>query len=486
MAELSAQPAWAADEALLRQHAADAAYLWQVLEDSQASLLMTAAGIDDRHRRLQANLEGLMAAGQAGADAALNALRRFGGAGEAFVAWQVVAGQPGQVMKDGWEKLRELSHWLTSDVPEQVMSDAQAAMARGIADALASWPLARLNRWMGASSDLGNPYVQVTLLDALARRIRLRSEAPPANLRDWIRDSSKHADGFVRAAAYVAIQASFHRRFEAPGLEGLGAELRTMISQLGQQSPSPQEPSEALCLAQARAIETRAWVPGPALSVALALELGRLWVQTYRVSLGLRGRPLFNAQRALADALRALASQWPGQGPDCEAATRAFVNALAPGPGCRFVGFFGEPSLCALALPVLDDVKFGAAAAWTLQSCCGLRVDAPPDPQQEASLAESAAKGPPGEAEWHALFLGLPAPDSAALRGLWQQGTFKTWSGKQHWQGELVSDAQVQRILGADESAQAARWMAGRWLHQQGGGEPGFDTRHPRFGLVFS
>ena len=170
-------------DAIIQRHATDAAFYWSQCDGASRSPLLTAERLQHFRYLLQAHLEGLQIAGEAGWQAAFKAFERWKGPSETFVcAWLALGEVDGAKFKAIWP--------LVAEQPERMLRGVISALAQ-----IGDEPAARcIGRW-GLST--GFPVLQVAALRAAAHR----SELSATTLQDLFALGQASPDPHVQAAS---------------------------------------------------------------------------------------------------------------------------------------------------------------------------------------------------------------------------------------------------------------------------------------------
>ncbi|MEH6461969.1 HEAT repeat domain-containing protein [Chitinimonas sp. JJ19] len=170
-------------DAIIQRHATDAAFYWSQCDGASRSPILTAERLQHFRYLLQAHLEGLQIAGEAGWKAAFKAFERWKGPSETFVcAWLALGEADGAKFKAIWP--------LVAEQPERMLRGVISALAQ-----IGDEPAARcIGRW-GLST--GFPVLQVAALRAAAHR----SELGATTLQDLFALGQTSPDSHVQAAS---------------------------------------------------------------------------------------------------------------------------------------------------------------------------------------------------------------------------------------------------------------------------------------------
>ncbi|MBF9264559.1 hypothetical protein [Paracidovorax cattleyae] len=177
--------------ALVARHAGDAAFYWQQHDASPGAPLVGLPQILEYGRLLDAHLDGLRVAGDAGWAAALNEVKRWNGAPEVFVTTLLAleSQPPGDRLAGMWA--------IASTRPERTL--------RGLVSALA-WhedpapALVWLRHWLGHGDGVPVP-LQVACWRVLALRGRGVGDAEGRHFAGLLTTALSAPDAHLRAAA---------------------------------------------------------------------------------------------------------------------------------------------------------------------------------------------------------------------------------------------------------------------------------------------
>lgn len=344
---------------LVERHVGDAAFYWAQHDGSAHSPLVDLAELARFDRLLDAHLDGIRAAGEAGWRLALAALARWRGPGEAFVCAVLAFGaqDPGARLAATWA----------------VVAAAPERMLRGLVSALLWVPAHEAAPWVHHWCHPGVPEaLQVAAWRAIVRTGPVPGEAPPvARLADLL----AHPDPRLRATACRA----------APRL-GLGEAVRPLLD-----DPHPAVIAEA-AIALAQTGDAAAASPLWQSAWRLAGELGRLG-----------GVDRTRARHRLARWIRHLGLVAPLGHPGIA----RLIDALPVRLGLIFALHHGDPALLPRVCEHLDDPGAARLAGWTWSALTGRPLGAD-------GLASHGAEERPTDR----LDPGLPLPDAPAVRAL--------------------------------------------------------------------
>ena len=402
---------------LVRRHAEDAAFYWQLLSGSAGATELPARRARHFAETLSLHLEGLALAGSRGRDVALQSLQRWRKPGEVFAAMHAaLALPPGHEQEQAMEAVFV------------VVARSPDSLLRGAISALGWAEPRHVEPWL-AQALQAEPVRRVAALRASA----LRGRPVP----DWAQQV-RHESAFVRAAAC-----------RAGAAEVLGDLLMLRT-----------DPDLAV-----RAESVLAWarlVPHSGRSTDDATQAAStLWRslsgQLHLLSAA-TGWNRLQMQRRLARWLRHLAWIAPLGHPGVE----HLLTQLPPRLGLSFVLHHGDPQHLGFVLHAMEQPESARWALWVWRCLTGIDPqaagltlpDLPLDLGAPLSAAQQDADG------------GLPLPDPAAVAvHPASRGTLP--AGQRVLMGQPVQALALRALLDpAANQPQALRFVAAHALEQ--------------------
>lgn len=217
--------------AVVERHVGDAAFYWNQLDRSSRSPSLDINGLLHFERRMTAHLDGIVVAEESGWRLALEALKRWRGAGEMYVGAALVFNLPDRALQE--------QRWL--ELQAVLLHDPQR-MLRGLIAALLRVQTKLANRWVLLFIAPQQPAaLQVAAWRALARSQLLCNSLAQHDLDGLFQQALCNSDPYVRAAACRAANAAGF----APDAEKLVQDVdrsvsaEAALSLLQQGSPSP-------------------------------------------------------------------------------------------------------------------------------------------------------------------------------------------------------------------------------------------------------
>lgn len=402
---------------IVRRHADDAAFYWSQIDGATLSVLLRAESVSSFQDLLGAHLEGLMAAGEVGAQIALGNLERWRKPGEAFVAM-----------------LLALEHGNGAFTPE--MSSVMRSigvhvdvLGRGAISALAWTAPEKRANWIREALSSESP---VNIVIALRASALVREDVPGVSM--W----TQHPDGHVRAAACRAGGVGDRRAIAALGhdeVHFVRAESAIALARLGHGG----EPAD-------RGVAAAQLWP-------CVTEQAAIWASS-------TGWPRAQAERRLRRWLRHLA--WftlpghPGMG--------ALIDRLPRRFALEAILAHGDAAHLPFVITAMDDEREARWAGWTWQAITGIDVEAEglalkePEIDLDAPLSASRADGDAG----------LPLPDAARIAAH-VASLQVSGAGSRHLLGKEVSAKHLRAVLHpVSDQPQALRAVAAHalsWMH---------------------
>lgn len=411
---------------LITRHAGDAAFYWQQRDNSMHSPLAGLPQLLEFDRLLDAHLDGLRAAGEAGWDIALAQLQRWARAPETFVCATLA-------LEHANASARLPSIWA-------VVQQNPARMLRGLISALAWVPSAQSALW--CLHRLQDEQTPTALAVAAWRALAIQHSTAghpqtlqPNNMQDVLQKALPTAltspDAHLRAAA-CRFLAQFDKQHLLPFLQDTQPAVRAeaAIGLMNGHSTTRQQDRQAQA---ARAL----WLATNELSESLTT---------------LTGLPRNKAQHRLMRWLRHLALAVPMGHADVTALLALLPTRL----GLWFVLHHGDGHYLPWVVQRMADPEVSRLAGWVWHVLTGVDLHS-----HGLALPPRALNQVPRGTDTRDP--GLPEPDARAVQRL-----------------ELVLPPHVVTLYGQAVSSavltdslwhapQAIRWMAAKRLARQGG-----------------
>lgn len=402
---------------LVTRHAGDAAFYWSRHDDSVHSPLIGLIELIEFDRLLEAHLDGLRVAGEAGWAIALSSLQRWRSSGEAFVCALLALEAP-----NAGERLKVVWGLVEAD---------PARMLRGLISALAWVTPEERQTWVARWRVEGSP----PALQVVAwRASRLGLDDEREGLRGHLQAALGSCHAPVRAAACR-----------------LAGELREYERLLPMLSDADEAVRAEAAIAQA-----------PSNTLISASALWQCVMQQLQVSASLTGRPRRDAEHRLGRWVRQLGPIVPLGHPG----VAQLLQQLPVRLGLYFVLHHGDGALLPWVARQADHPDAARLAGWVWAALTGV------DPEQ-AGLALLPTRLDDGQVTrlTDDLDPGLPDIDAAALQAA---AVPPRTEQPCLWGGELNRERLLDVLR---NGPQALRWIAAQRLRLAGG--PWFDCRAP-------
>lgn len=355
---------------LIQRHASDAAFYWNQRDESITSTHLQLERLAHFDRLLQANLEGLIVAGDLGWDAALQALERWKGVSQLFVCARLAL----------HEKSTERFPVLFKRIEAQ-----PNLLARGLISALA---------WHHQHADATAPdwirYWLETATNPLLRTIALRAascvgvDCHEQALRDCLAELS-----YQRAAAF--------RVLSIPLDKAGNTSLANTIHQALENGLTDTAP-------HARAEAAISLLTHHHNQPALNILQNAVVLLTQQLN-SLKGSQIKLAQRKLERWVTQLAVHYP-IGDD---QVGNLLDALSPGEQILFIATHGDAVFIPRLLMWADDPQLAPGVLWAIHAMTGVDAQAASiEADDDTHTASSISK-----------FKTMPIPNAVALRAWW-------------------------------------------------------------------
>jgi len=407
---------------LIKHHAADAAFYWQVINGSLLSPIHMKEDLTEFNCLLLAHLDGLTEAGDLACDEAFEKLQIFPMEGEAFVCWYLAL------------KRMELP-WIETLLK---FCFAEDNVWPGVIGALATQADETFQHFAQSWLETTDATLHWVVLEACA----IRSEFPPwLNIQHWL----LHNDEAIRAAACKLLGTARHR----------GA-LPLLMRLREDSAPSVREQA-ALAY----------FLLSPQ-SDDVALPLGQAMHRYLRIAEEESGLDAVIAQRDAELLVCFLGHVLPCGDPRME----RIISALPPRLSLLLIAQHGDPAYLETALQKLDNQPLARLAYWTLCFITGLEPN---------TLMWHEKDMPPewldneGEEKENINDVGLHWPQADAVRAWFAQNRGNYPAGKLLLAGQEPDAAHCRALL--EEGSQAQRFAASLRLLRLDPKAPYLDTR---------
>lgn len=408
---------------LVKRHAEDAAFYWMQRDSNAYSPLLRFDRLKHFDRILNAHLDGLRVAGEAGWDNSLKNLTRWRTNGESFTAYVLM------LESNNAEKLNTL--WrLVKTCPDTTYSGLIAALGWVAPSIALPW----LEYWLGQTEFAG---LQMIALRGYA----IRRIAPATPLDPFFR--SPHA--FVRAAACMLagrVRLYTHNAY---------------LHALRQDADADVRAAAALALhlqGEGAAVATDMWQALQHLNLTASNAKGLARQQGFERCI--------TYARHFGHALPVNHFDWP-----------QVAQMLPPRQALTLFAHHGDPVTVPLIAASLANPEHARLAGWALSMITGIDLDAqnltqpPPAPDENEDQRTTLASDPD---------IGLPWPNPQAISAWWNANRTNYFAGKRLLLGQPINDkAHCLDVL--DNGTQAERYAAALNLALTDGHMPFIETR---------